>query len=93
MKLPLLRFIAPLVGVALFLAALGFAVKNSELITLRYYLGVAWRTPLVVALFIAFALGAVAGVAASFSYVYRQRREILNLKRERRGRMRTKTEA
>jgi len=92
MKLPLLRFITPLVGVAWFLAALGFAVKNSELITLRYYLGVAWQTPLVVALFIAFTLGAAAGVAASFSYVYRQRREILSLKRERRGRMRTKAE-
>ncbi len=92
MKLRLLRFVMPIIGAGLFLAALGFAVKNSELITLRYYLGAAWQTPLVVALFIAFALGAVAGVVASFSYVYRQRREILNLKRELRGRIRTKAE-
>ena len=77
---------------ALFLAALGFAVKNSGLVTLRYYLGAAWQMPLVVVLFIAFVLGAVAGVAASFSYVYRQRREIFYLKRERRSRMRTKAE-
>lgn len=92
MKLRPLRFVTPIVGLILFLAALGFAVKNSEFITLRYYLGVAWQMPLVVALFIAFALGAVAGVAASFSYVYRQRREILNLKRERRTRLRSQTE-
>jgi len=28
---------------ALFLAALGFAVKNSELVTLHYYLGASWQ--------------------------------------------------
>jgi putative membrane protein len=55
-------------------------------------LGTAWQMPLVALLFIVFVLGAVAGVAASFSYVYRQRREILFLKRERRSRMRTKAE-
>jgi len=92
MKQLLLRFVTPIVGVFLFLAALGFAVKNSGLVTLRYYLGTAWQMPLVVLLFIAFVLGAVAGVAASFSYVYRQRREIFYLKRERRSRMRTKAE-
>lgn len=92
MKHWLIRLLFPLIGAALFLAALGFAVKNSDPITLRYYLGAAWHMPLVVALLAAFALGAVAGVAASFSYVYRQRREILNLKRDRRSRMRSKTE-
>ena len=92
MKLPLLRFLAPVAGLAIFLAALGFAIKNSDLVTLHYYLGVAWQAPLVVVLFTAFVLGAVAGVAASFSYVYRQRREILSLKRERRSRIRTKSE-
>jgi putative membrane protein len=92
MKQLLLRFVTPLVGLALFLAALGFAVKNSAPVTLRFYLGAAWQTPLVVVLFIAFVVGAVAGVAASFSYVYRQRREILHLKRERRSRIRTKAE-
>ncbi|OFZ70045.1 MAG: hypothetical protein A2Z01_04285 [Betaproteobacteria bacterium RBG_16_58_11] len=81
-----LRFIAPIIGLALFLAALGFAVKNSEPVTLHYYLGMVWQAPLVVVLFVVFAIGAVAGVAASFSYLYRQRREILALKRELRSR-------
>lgn len=86
MKLLFLRFIAPIIGLALFLAALGFAVKNSEPVTLHYYLGMVWQAPLVVVLFVVFAIGAVAGVAASFSYLYRQRREILALKRELRSR-------
>lgn len=92
MKLPLMRFIAPIIGLAVFLSALGFAVKNSAQVTLYYYLGFAWQAPLVVVLFIAFVLGAVVGVAASFAYVYRQRREILSLKRERRSQLRTKSE-
>ncbi len=92
MKLALIRLLAPIIGLALFLAALGFAVKNSAPVTLHYYLGVVWQAPLVVVLFVVFAIGAVAGVAASFSYVYRQRREILSLKRERRSRVRTKPE-
>ena len=86
LKLLFIRFIAPIIGLALFLAALGFAVKNSDPVTLHYYLGVVWQAPLVVVLFVTFALGAVVGVAASFSYLYRQRREILQLKRDLRSR-------
>ena len=67
-------------------------MKNSELVTLHYYLGVMWQAPLVVVLFVAFAIGAAAGVAASFSFLYRQRREILTLKRELRNRMPPKGE-
>ena len=92
MKQLFLRFFAPIIGLALFLAAIGFAVKNSELVTLHYYLGVMWQAPLVVVLFVAFAIGAAAGVAASFSYLYRQRREILMLKRESRNRAPSKGE-
>jgi len=92
LKLPFLRFVAPVVGLTLFLAALGFAVKNSEPVTLQYYLGVDWQAPLVVVLFVVFAIGVVAGVAASFSYLYRQRRELLSLKRELRSRTPSKGE-
>ena len=93
MKLTILRLITLIVGLALFLAALGFAVKNSAAVTLHYYLGMAWQAPLVVVLLVAFAIGAVVGVVASFSYVYRLRREILGLKRrERRSRARIKSE-
>jgi len=93
LKQPILRIITWIISLALFLAALGFAVKNSALVTLHYYLGASWQAPLVLLLFIALVLGAAAGVAASFSYVYRQRREILSLKRrERRSRARIEAE-
>ncbi len=81
-----MRFVTPVLGLLLFLMAVGFAVKNSEVVTLRYYLGAEWQAPLVVLLLVFFALGVVAGVAASFGYVLRQRREILSLKRELRQR-------
>lgn len=81
-----MRFVTPILGLALFLLAVGFAVKNSEVATLHYYLGYEWQAPMVVLLLVFFALGVAAGVAASFSYVFRQRREILSLKRELRQR-------
>lgn len=81
-----MRFVTPVLGTLLFLLAVGFAVKNSEVVTLHYYLGLQWRAPLVVVLLAFFAAGVAAGVAASFGYVVRQRREILALKRELRQR-------
>ncbi len=87
MKLPFLRLVLPLLGALLFLAALGFAIKNAEPVTVRYYLGAAWQAPLVVVLFVVFVLGAVAGVVASFSYALRLRRELIALKRELRRRV------
>ncbi|MEO1766128.1 lipopolysaccharide assembly protein LapA domain-containing protein [Thiobacter aerophilum] len=81
-----MRFVTPILGVFLFLLAVGFAAKNSEVVTVRYYLGAEWQAPLVVVLLVVFVLGVAAGVAASFSYLLRSRREILALKRELRSR-------
>ncbi len=66
----------------LFLALLGFAVKNGEQITLRYFLGYEWQLPLVLALLIFFGAGAAFGVLAMFGKVLRQRREIVRLERD-----------
>lgn len=81
-----MRFVTPVLGLVLFLLAVGFAVKNSETVTLHYYLGYLWQAPMVVVLLVFFGCGVAAGVAASFSFVFRQRREILSLKRELRQR-------
>ena len=70
---------------ATFLLLLGFAVKNSDSVALRYFLGLEWHAPLVLMLLIFFAAGAAIGVAASLVIMVRQRREILALKREIRG--------
>jgi lipopolysaccharide assembly protein A len=70
---------------AVFLLLLGFAVKNLDGVTVRYFLGLEWHAPLVLVLLTFFAAGVSLGVAPSIAIVVRQRREILGLKRELRG--------
>jgi uncharacterized integral membrane protein len=70
----------------LFLAILAFALKNTDPVTLRFFLGQTWETPMIVALLLFFACGAALGVLACLSGLARQRREILKLKREQRSR-------
>jgi uncharacterized integral membrane protein len=69
-----------------FLALAGFALKNSEIVTLRYFLGQEWRAPLSLVLLLFFAAGAVLGVLAALSVAYRQRRELNALRRAAAGR-------
>ena len=84
-----MRYLAWLSGFALFLLALGFAVKNSEAVVVHYYLGYQWQAPLVLVILVFFAVGVGVGVAASLGYIFRQRRDILSLKREIRARSQT----
>jgi uncharacterized integral membrane protein len=77
-----MRYLSWLLGLVLFLLALGFAVKNGELVTVRYYLGYQWQAPLALVVLVFLCAGAVLGVFASLGFVFRQRREILALKRE-----------
>ena len=70
----------------LFLAIFAFALMNTDPVTLRFFLGQTWETPMIVALLLFFASGAALGVLACLARLARQRREILNLKREQRSR-------
>jgi lipopolysaccharide assembly protein A len=81
----LLVLIKTAAAAALFVLLLGFAVKNSDSVALRYFLGLEWHAPLVLILLVFFAAGAALGIAASLVIMVRQRREILALKRELRG--------
>ena len=76
------------VGATAFLLLLAFALKNTDSVTVRYILGLEWHAPLVFALLVFFAAGIVLGVMASLGVIVRQRRQILGLKRELRGRAR-----
>lgn len=80
-----MRYLSWLSGLFLFLLALGFAVKNSDLIVVRYYLGYQWQAPQSLVILVFFCAGAVVGVVASMGYLFRQKREILSLKREMRA--------
>jgi uncharacterized integral membrane protein len=66
----------------LLLALLGFSVKNDQQIILRYFLDYQWEMPLMIALLIFFALGALLGVLVLLPNVIRKHREIRRLKRE-----------
>jgi len=77
-----MRYVFLAVKLLLFFAIFGFAMKNDEMVVLRYYLGYEWHAPLVIYLFIFFSAGMVLGILASLSYIYKRRQEILFLKRE-----------
>jgi len=68
--------------IVLFIVLLGFAVKNDQPVTLRYFFGYEWQSSLVVVLLLFFSAGAVVGVLAMFTNVLQQRREIARLKRD-----------
>jgi lipopolysaccharide assembly protein A len=65
----------------LFIALLGFAVKNDQPVTLRYFFGYEWQSSLVIVLLIFFAAGAAVGVFSMLPNMLKQRREISRLKR------------
>ena len=59
-----------------------FAIQNTELVILRVMPGYFWEAPLVVVLLAFFAAGAVLGVLSVLGIIYRQRREVVRLRRE-----------
>jgi uncharacterized integral membrane protein len=70
------------IKVVIFLLLLGFALKNTDVVTVRYFLGVEWQAPLAFVLLVLFAVGIVAGILTSLAVIVRQRRELSALKRE-----------
>jgi uncharacterized integral membrane protein len=77
-----MKYLAWVLKFALFALVLTFAVRNTDLVTVRYYFGGEWQTPLVFALLVAFCAGVALGLAAGMTQLIRQRREIDALKRE-----------
>jgi uncharacterized integral membrane protein len=64
-----------------FLAILLLAVMNTDPVKLRFFLGMTWETPMILAIFVFLALGAALGVLACLPRLLRQRSEIARLKR------------
>lgn len=85
----LFTYLAWLVRGLLFLLLLVLVTKNMEPVTLRFFLGQSWEMPLMLALLAFLLLGVVLGVLACSGRWFRQRREILGLRRE----LRTKNAA
>lgn len=77
-----MRYLLWLLKFVLFVLILSFAVKNTDMVWVRYYLGYEWQAPLVLVLLVFFCLGAAVGIVASLAHLFGQRREIVALKRE-----------
>jgi len=67
--------------ILVFLVLFAFAVKNTELVTLRFFFDAAWQAPMIVILFAFFAVGAFFGLLAAAPAFIRMRRELATLRR------------
>jgi uncharacterized integral membrane protein len=76
------KYLLWFVRLLVFLVLLGFALRNTDPVTVRFYLGGEWQAPLVIALLIAFVFGAGAGLLASLGAVLRKRHEIAQLRKQ-----------
>jgi putative membrane protein len=77
-----MRIVTWTIRLVVFVLLIAFGAKNVEPVTLRFYFDLAVQTPLIVALFAAFALGALFGVLSVLGKVVRQRREISVLRKK-----------
>jgi uncharacterized integral membrane protein len=80
-----MRYLTWLLRILLFVALLGFAMKNNEIVTLRYLFGYEWQAPLVVALFGFLVLGVVLGMLAMLDTVVRLRSELAHARAQARS--------
>ena len=77
-----MRYIVWAMRAVLFVLLLGFAVKNDQPVVLKYFFGFEWQSSLIVILLCFFSLGILIGVLAMLGNMFRQRREIADLRRE-----------
>ena len=77
-----MRILAWILRIILFLALFLFALKNTDMVSLRLYFDQVWQAPLILVLLVFFVAGTVIGVLATLATVFRQRREIARLQRE-----------
>jgi putative membrane protein len=76
-----MRVVTWTIRLVVFVLLVAFGAKNVEPVTLRFYFDLAVQTPLILALFGAFALGAFFGVVSLLGTLLRQRRQISALRK------------
>jgi uncharacterized integral membrane protein len=76
-----MRYLIRLFWAVLFLFLLSFATKNTETIVLRYYFNYEWQAPLILVLLLFLTFGVVIGVLSCLGKLFKQRREIITLKK------------
>lgn len=78
----LVRYLAWIVRIALFLLVLAFALENSQVVTVQYFVATPWQAPLVVVILLCFAVGAALGILAVIPSFIRMRRDLALLRRQ-----------
>lgn len=68
--------------IVIFLFLFAFALKNTELVSVRFFFDSFWQAPLVIIVLAFFVAGTVLGVLSLLGVVFRLRREVSRLKRE-----------
>ena len=76
-----MRIVTWTIRLLVFVLLVAFGAKNADPVTLRFYFDLSIQTPLVLALFAFFALGALFGVLSLVGTLLRQRREIAQLRK------------
>ena len=69
-----MRYLLWALKLGLFLLACSFAVKNTDTVTVRYYLGIEWLAPLIFVMLASFCAGVAFGVIACLPRLFRLRR-------------------
>ncbi len=76
-----LRYLFWLLLAVLFVLLLLFAIRNTAPVRLRFFFDQGWDLPLILLLLVFFVIGACLGVLASLERIFRQRRELLDLRK------------
>ena len=66
----------------LFVLLLMFAARNTAPVRLRFFFEQGWDVPLILLLLLFFLIGACMGLMASLVRIFKQRREILDMKKQ-----------
>ncbi len=77
-----MRYLGWVLKILIFVVVLGFALQNSQPVTLHYFLGYIWEAPLVVLLLAALLLGSLLGLLALLPTLFRIRKERAKLRKE-----------
>ncbi len=77
-----MRYLYWVVLLPLFLLLVGFALRNSDPISVRFFLGREWHAPLALVLLVFFCAGVLLALIAAFPAFYRQRRELTQQRRQ-----------
>lgn len=72
-----MRYLLWFVLLPAFFLLVAFALRNSDPITVRFFLGREWRAPLSLVLLVFTFGGVLLGLLGAFPALYRQRRELM----------------